>query len=220
MRGRLLVVATLGVLSSTYALANNAHVTDGDTITVGDTTHRLFGIDAPEAGQKCKSKSGGSWNCGQAAVSAMEALILPATSVECTSQGIDQYGRSLSVCLADGVDVNAEMVKQGLAWAFHKYSDKYANEEKQAQSQRIGIWQANNQPAWEYRAERWNVAVQEVSGECVIKGNINRKGEKIYHAPWSPWYNKTKISTKSGERWFCSEEEALKAGWRAPHWGR
>jgi pSer/pThr/pTyr-binding forkhead associated (FHA) protein len=49
-----------------------------------------------------------------------------------------------------------------------------------------------------------------------IKGNINSKGEKIYHVPGSAKYNATKIDESNGERWFASEDEAIAAGWRAP----
>ena len=52
----------------------------------------------------------------------------------------------------------------------------------------------------------------------LIKGNINRDGERIYHTPWSsPHYKRTKINTSKGERWFCTEGEARQAGWRAPY---
>ncbi len=36
----------------------------------------------------------------------------------------------------------------------------------------------------------------------------------IYHMPWSPWYDRVRIDDSRGERWFCSEAEALAAGWR------
>ncbi|MBQ6508042.1 MAG: hypothetical protein IJI07_01090 [Flexilinea sp.] len=49
--------------------------------------------------------------------------------------------------------------------------------------------------------------------ECLIKGNINSKGQKLYHLPGWPSYNSTKIDTSQGERWFCTEEEAVAAGW-------
>ena len=46
---------------------------------------------------------------------------------------------------------------------------------------------------------------------------LHRDGERIYHTPWgSQWHRRTKISVDRGERWFCSEREALDAGWRAP----
>jgi len=54
-------------------------------------------------------------------------------------------------------------------------------------------------------------------GNYPIKGNINAKGEKIYHALWSKHYAATKIDTSKGERWFCSEAEAKAAGWRAAY---
>lgn len=53
------------------------------------------------------------------------------------------------------------------------------------------------------------------SGKCNIKGNINNKGEKIYHVPGGRSYDKTVIDTSKGERWFCSTSDAEAAGWRA-----
>jgi hypothetical protein len=50
---------------------------------------------------------------------------------------------------------------------------------------------------------------------CNIKGNISQNtGERIYHVPGQRYYATTRISTRHGERWFCSEEEARRAGWR------
>jgi hypothetical protein len=49
---------------------------------------------------------------------------------------------------------------------------------------------------------------------CVIKGNINSKGDRIFHVPGQHDYQRTKISEGKGERWFCSSEEAMAAGWR------
>jgi len=55
---------------------------------------------------------------------------------------------------------------------------------------------------------------QGFSSRCDIKGNINANGEKIYHTPDCPSYEKTVINEEKGEKWFCSDEEAIKAGWR------
>lgn len=49
---------------------------------------------------------------------------------------------------------------------------------------------------------------------CKIKGNISSKGEKIYHMPGQRYYDATKIDLSKGERWFCSEADAVAAGWR------
>jgi hypothetical protein len=54
-----------------------------------------------------------------------------------------------------------------------------------------------------------------VGGNCNIKGNISMNtGERIFHVPGQENYQKTRISLQHGERWFCSESEARKAGWR------
>jgi len=50
---------------------------------------------------------------------------------------------------------------------------------------------------------------------CAIKGNISSSsGEKIYHVPGQRYYEQTKIEPDKGERWFCTEEEAIANGWR------
>lgn len=56
--------------------------------------------------------------------------------------------------------------------------------------------------------------VSDAKVSCKIKGNINQEGEKIYHMPGQRFYSFTIIDTKSGEKWFCSENEAKKKGWR------
>lgn len=55
---------------------------------------------------------------------------------------------------------------------------------------------------------------QEPPSGCRIKGNINSRGERIYHPPGCKYYAATVIDQKRGERWFCSEQEAVAAGWR------
>ncbi|WP_459179038.1 thermonuclease family protein [Sinorhizobium medicae] len=203
---------------SLASAAETLQVVDGDTMDVAGVRYRLHGIDAAEAGQKCPNDRGGNWPCGQAAIAALEELVKD-RQVHCDDRGSDDYGRTIAVCFANGRDINHEMVASGLAWAFRKYSEDYVDTEDQARQLKTGIWQAPTQPAWEYRSEKWAVAQQTAPSGCPIKGNIS-KGGKIYHAPWSPWYAKTKVSVAQGEQWFCNEAEAVKAGWRAPYWGR
>lgn len=52
------------------------------------------------------------------------------------------------------------------------------------------------------------------TADCVIKGNISSSGEKIYHVPGQQFYDATKIDITKGERWFCTEQDAVNAGWR------
>jgi len=205
-----LVLPTIG--SSDRAIK----IVDGDTLRIGDVTYRLDGIDAPEAGQKCLTERGKPWACGEAAMEKLEGL-LGHGALRCYPTTRDGYGRTLATCFSGEIDIGKEMVRAGAAWAFVKYSKVYVGEEAEARSERLGIWKGSAQPAWEYRADRWRVAEQKTPNGCPIKGNISKNG-RIYHAPWSPWYDRTKVSPKKGERWFCNEAEAVAAGWRAPAW--
>jgi endonuclease YncB( thermonuclease family) len=193
-------------------------VIDGDTIEINQTTYRLHGIDAPEAGQTCANNKGGRWKCGKDAIAALEELVI-GHEVSCDNRGLDDYDRVIAVCTADGVDLNAQMVNQGLAWAFVKYSFDYLPQEQSARASQLGVFVVDTETPWNYRAQRWTIAAQKAPDGCPIKGNISDNG-KIYHMPWSPWYDRTSVRTASGERWFCDETEARAAGWRAPYWGR
>jgi endonuclease YncB( thermonuclease family) len=192
-------------------LTGSARVIDGDTLEIGGERVRLEGIDAPEMSQAC-GKDEGSWDCGKAAAAALERL-LGNQQIACADHGTDKYGRMLGVCFLGSRDVNAWMVREGLAWAFVKYSRSYVREEAEARASHAGIWQGTAEPAWEFRAKRWQGAEQTAPRGCAIKGNISANGH-IYHVPWSPWYGKVRIDESRGERWFCNEAEALAAGWR------
>jgi hypothetical protein len=137
--------------------------------------------------------------------------------LECVGIEEDGYCRTVAKCHADGLDIGEQMVRLGQAWAFVRFSDDYVKQETLARAERIGVWRGKAVAPWDYRAQRWNTACQEAPDGCPIKGNISKSG-KIYHPPWSPWYSRTKINTRKGERWFCDEGEAVAAGWRAPAW--
>ena len=60
--------------------------------------------------------------------------------VECSDEGNDKYGRTLSICYANGVDLQSEMVRSGMAVAYIRYSTRYENEMIEAMTNRAGIW--------------------------------------------------------------------------------
>jgi len=219
MRWGILCVVLIGIASCSAAEAagdaiiGEPLVVDGDTVRIGNTRIRLHGIDAPEQSQSCNARDGGTWACGSEATRALRGLIA-GREVSCQPLTLDRYGRTVARCFLGNVDVQAEMVRQGLAWAFVKYSSDYVAEETQARAARRGIWQADTQTAWDYRATRWAEYDQIAPPGCRIKGNINWSGEKIYHMPWGRDYTKVKMDLARGKRWFCSEDEAEKAGWR------
>lgn len=220
-QGRDAAEARVGSTPPPPVIVGVARVTDGDTLVIGSAIVRLEGIDAPEADQTCRLRLlglpvPGTWRCGLEATRHLERLVRD-RSVHCESRGTDAYGRMLGACVTEGLDINADMVRNGLAWAFVKYSQRYVEVEADARAAKRGIWQGEAVPAWQWRAERWRAAEGEKRTDgrpaCIIKGNITRRGN-IYHMPWERWYDKTRIEPAKGERWFCSEAEAVAAGWR------
>ena len=50
---------------------------------------------------------------------------------------------------------------------------------------------------------------------CNIKGNVSWNNDnKLYHLPGMKDYSITKIDSSKGERWFCTESEAIASGWK------
>ena len=82
-----------------------------------------------------------------------------------------------------------------------------------------GIWRGDFVAPWNWRRGERLAGSKAASTEgpgrrCRIKGNISRDGSRIYHIPGGQFYDRTRIATGRGERWFCSEAEARAAGWR------
>lgn len=106
---------------------------DGDTITVlngkEQTKVRLFGIDAPELKQPYGKKS-----------KQFLANLIAGEVVEVDENGKDRYKRTIGTIYLNGADINAQMVANGYAWAYRKFSKKYTAQESKAKSQRLGLW--------------------------------------------------------------------------------
>ena len=126
-----------------FNIVGKATVIDGDTITIKNAKIRFSGIDAPEKNyygqtQFCKGPKG-VWACGKKASTKLKQLI-NGQEVQCTDEGKDRYGRTLSICYANGVDLQAEMVRSGMAVAYLRYSNRYENEMVEAMVAQVGIW--------------------------------------------------------------------------------
>ena len=197
--------------ASASAQEGPARVIDGDTLDIAGERIRLHGIDAPEKDQTC-SIDGQKWACGIAAWGYLVQL-LAGQIVTCDPRDIDQYGRTVAVCFADHQDINATMVAEGWALAYQEYSLNYVPQERGAQAAGLGMWQGDFVPPWDWRRGT-KLEGSGVVPECAIKGNIARDGERIYHVPSGRYYGVTVMDLASGERWFCTETEAVEAGWR------
>ena len=122
-------------------------VTDGDTIKMAGTTYRLWGIDAPETHQTCAD----GWPAGRIATEYLVNL-MHGRAITCEPRIKDRYGRTVALCRADGVDIEAEMVRAGMAWAFVKYSHDYAALDLEAKAAGLGVHAHECQAPWEWRA--------------------------------------------------------------------
>ena len=141
-------------LSSLFLFSNNlfaSHVTviDGDTIRLGDVKIRFSGIDAPEINQTCVA-SEGKVACGKIS---RDLLIEKVTNnkISCTDEGKDFYGRVLGECFVNGESLSAYLVREGFAFAYRKYSNKYIEDEEFAKFNKLGMWSMEFQYPWDYR---------------------------------------------------------------------
>jgi endonuclease YncB( thermonuclease family) len=123
-------------------------IADGDTITVLDADKkqhkvRLTGIDAPEKKQAFGAKSK-AW--------LGELVAGKDVAVDWTEK--DTYGRTLGKVRQGSLDVNLQMVKEGLAWHYRRYSKsaELSRAEAEAKAGKKGLWvDPSPVPPWEFR---------------------------------------------------------------------
>ncbi|MBM4070790.1 MAG: nuclease [Planctomycetes bacterium] len=155
---RLALVVTFTVVVSVFALQPSTDppkpftgkvvgISDGDTITVllDKQQHkiRLEGIDAPESGQAFGTK----------AKQVLSDKIF-GKEVKVVWSSRDKYKRILGHVYLDDKWINKELVEEGFAWHYVKYSnDKdLAKAEKDAKEGKKGLWADPSPiPPWDFR---------------------------------------------------------------------
>ena len=115
-------------------------VADGDTLTILDAANaqhkiRFHGIDAPEKSQAF----------GQKSKLHLSSLVF-GKDVRVKYKSRDKYGRILGTIYVDGLDINLEMLRAGLAWHYKRFDSTpaYAAAEMEARQNRLGLWQDKN----------------------------------------------------------------------------
>lgn len=132
---------------------------------------------------------------------------------------------SLAACaplghgVTDNLPPTAEPIEDG--WPDDAYSDPDGEE---LQGCLFGNCNLNPDSLGESSAERepcnfltgeGGCGSDEPEEACLIKGNIAYlTGQRIYHLPGQEFYDETVINSSEGEQWFCTEAEAIAAGWR------
>jgi len=138
------------------------------------------------------------------------------TRAFCREADRDRYGRIVARCQIDGHDVGKALVSSGLAFAYRKFSMAYDLDEKAAAVQNRGLHAHRVQKPSDHRAAHTKARTKgriAPDSACAIKGNISKSG-RIFHVPGQADYARTGINLRKGERWFCSERDAIAAGWR------
>lgn len=170
-------------------------VLDGDTLLLEqDVRLRLRHIDAPEL-EFC----GGS--------EAKQELVNLAKGKRITikEQIIDQYGRPMGLVYIGNRLINAEMIKSG--WA--RYHSDSSTEEKKLKQEADRV---KNAGMGIFSPKCYQKENPE-NPKCDIKGNIDKNSTKhLYYYPGCAQYEFTIIEKDLGEAWFCTEEEAQRAG--------
>ncbi len=186
-------------------------VIDGDTFDVAGVRVRIHGIDAPEGKQTCETEQGARWACG-AWVTSQVAVLYDGKRAHCRQVDVDRYDRVVARCEINGRDVGQQIVSEGLAFAYRKYSMAYDLDEKGAAVNDRGLHASRVQNPAQYRATRAKGRIP-LDKNCAIKGNVTKNG-RIFHVAGQRDYERTGINLQKGERWFCSEQEARASGWR------
>ena len=121
------------VKSAGQVIQGRCYVIDGDTISINKTRIRLARIDAPELDHPYGQKS--KW--------ALVSLCKGQTISAHVEEGMS-YDRLVATCrLPDGRDLSAELVRQGLALDWKRFSDgKYRNLEPRDARKRL--WKTAN----------------------------------------------------------------------------
>jgi len=140
------------IFNSNILSAEAIKVVDGDTIHIGNTKYRLFGIDAPEISQQCK-KDNKIILCGVDAKKMLENKIGKETP-KCISQTKDKYNRVVAECFIQSENLSSYMVRSGYAVAYRKYSSKFVEDEKYAKNNKLGIWSTKFQNPEEFRRHK------------------------------------------------------------------
>lgn len=134
---------TLAAPVAAETITGKARVVDGDTIVINEERIRIAGIDACEIDQSYY-KHGKHWPCGRIAAGYMVAHTAGQV-VTCSGRSRDRYRRLIAVCLANGEDLGAGVLSQGLAIIYRNKNGvaavpHYIPLAESAQKYSVGLW--------------------------------------------------------------------------------
>ncbi len=201
-------------------------VIDGDTIEIeGGQRVRYIGIDTPETVSPQKPVQCFGVEASDANKKLVEGNMV---RIQKDVSETDRYGRLLRYVYMDDIFINDYLVRFGFAHASTfppdvTYASQFVAAQKEARENNRGLWRGCDSienstntpiPTNGISENKETPTFSSPAGGCTIKGNISAGGEKIYHVLGCESYDKTVIDELAGERWFCTEHDAVTAGWR------
>lgn len=123
-------------------------VVEGDIIALQGYRIRLFGIDAPEPGQRCLFREK-LYDCGEISRSALQDLTA-GTEVGCSTLGEGPGDTVLAICRAGGYDLSEGMVYTGWALPVERGEERYSRQREQAKSKGHGLWRGSFVAPWDW----------------------------------------------------------------------
>lgn len=204
-----IAILLAAALSGRADSAGQVSIIDGDTLHVEHRIVNLSGIDAPELGQRCM-KEAKEWRCGLEAALALRKLAAFGT-VSCASE--DKGTVVIGVCQIEGKDLGEVLLGQGYAVALEDALPNYQSAETSAKDAKLGLWRGDFIAPKEWRKGGRLPGETTDTTFCVVKGAITEDQQKIFYIPSDESYNEIKVDRAKGERMFCSDDEAILAGW-------
>lgn len=137
-----MMLAGIGAAAAQDAdvISGKPEVIDADVLKFDTQRVILWAVDAPERKQTCYA-DGALWGCYEASRRLLE-LLAGRGEVTCKLQGDpDPFGRRFGICESGGQDLNAELVRAGLALAYEEQSDIYVLDMADAITAGVGLWQ-------------------------------------------------------------------------------
>lgn len=117
-------------VKDTLITGTASYIVDGDTLDVGKTRIRLWGIDTPEREEPGYLD----------AKEFLNSITMNAT-LNCLAMYYDRWKRTVASCEIDGQDIGRIMVLSGMAKDYKKYSKGfYDKAEAQARINKVGFW--------------------------------------------------------------------------------
>lgn len=126
-------------------------VVNSDTLQIGGSYLKLYGIDGAEGNQTCANRQGRSYACGKQATAWLRDWI-SSYNVNCHIISQDQKGNMVGVCFLDQYDIAAALVNAGWALALPVPNNIYLMYEDQAKQNKRGLWQGEFYRPWDWRS--------------------------------------------------------------------